>query len=59
MHVLGDLRMVGKQSTECCLARNSVYSRRLVTVILMEDKVVREPSPRHVFGTVYSPLEKS
>lgn len=59
MHVLGDLRRVGEQSTDGCLARNSVYSRRFVTMILIEDKVVREPSPRRVFGTVYSPLENS
>lgn len=59
LHVLGDLQRVGEQSTDGLLARNSVYSRRFVTVILIEDKVVHEPSPRHVFGTVYSPLESS
>lgn len=37
---------MGEQSTDGCLHRNSVYSRRFVTVIVREDKVVREPSPR-------------
>lgn len=59
MHVLGDLGRVGEQTTDGCLARNCVYSRRFVAVILVEDKVVRETSPRHVFGTVHSPLENS
>lgn len=59
LHVLGDLRRVGEWSTDGCLARNCVYSRRFVTMILIEDKVVHELSPRSVFGAVYSPLENS
>lgn len=45
-------------STDGCLARSSVYSRRVVTVILIEDKAVCEPPPSHVFGSIHTPLLK-
>lgn len=45
-------------STDGCLARSSVYSRGVVTVILIEDKAVCEPPPSHVFGSVHTPLLK-
>lgn len=53
MCVLEALRRVGEQSTDGHLARNIVYSRRFVTVILIEDKVVREPSPRRACGSLW------
>lgn len=59
-HVVGELRRVDELSTDGCLARSSVYSWRLLVVVLVEDKAVSETPPHiHDFSSVYSPLENS